>query len=172
MLNELYTLDRSLEHFNVNVEESHPWVKRLGRGDVLVAGIDADGLIAQVEHMATEEAVTLFKIQQSFHANFPQMNWSAPLWELDAESQQFRAWQACPVQDAKHRVSLLREVCSHAGLAAEQARMVANMRKFCRELRPRFPPAPDSEFAAFPVLIERIASMSLPARAAWIETLV
>jgi hypothetical protein len=45
-------------------------VKRLGRGDLLIADTDAAGLVTQVEHRAAEATVTLFKIQPSFHANF------------------------------------------------------------------------------------------------------
>jgi hypothetical protein len=170
MLNELYTLHRSLEHFKVDVEESHPWVKRLGRGDLLIAGIDAAGLITQVEHMGKDEAVTLFKIQQSFHANFPQLNWSAPLWELDSESQQFQQWQACAAEKTAQRAALLRDACANAKLGSVQARIVANLRKFCHELHPRFPRADHSEFAGFPVLIERILDGNLSAET-WLRSL-
>lgn len=103
MLNELYTLDNSLRRFNVAVEESHPWVKRLGRADLLVAGIDAAGLVTNVERMDKQEAVTLFQLQKSFHTNFPKVNWTAPIWRVDPESPAVQEWLACPGERPERR---------------------------------------------------------------------
>ena len=65
MLNELWTLDRSLERFQVDVEEPHQSVKRLGRVDLLIASLDPAGLVAKIEYLDKSEAVALFKIQES-----------------------------------------------------------------------------------------------------------
>jgi hypothetical protein len=163
MLNELYTLDRSLRCFKVDVGEAHPWVKRLGRGDLLIAGVDGAGLVGRVEHEEKQTAVTFFKIQESNHSNFPQLNWNAPLWHLDPASPAFRTWQACPADDVRKRAFLLQKACVAAEISEEQAHIVARMRGFCAELRPRFPSATDAEFAAFPTLIGRILDESVSA---------
>ena len=54
MLNELYTLDRSLKRFNVGVPETHPWVKRVGRSSLLIAGVDSTGSVSEVWPMSRE----------------------------------------------------------------------------------------------------------------------
>lgn len=148
MLNELYTLDRSLNRFRVRVQESHRWVKRLGRSPLLIAGVDASGAVAEIGQMDTQEAVSLFKIQPSNQSNFPQVTWNGPIWNLDRESGAVQEWTACPDQDARRRVELLRRVCTDARIASGQERAVTRMREFCRELAERFPRDDESEFAA------------------------
>ncbi len=170
MLNELYTLDRSLVRFNVAVEESHPWVKRLGRGDLLIASVNAAGLIMGIERRDKDTAVELFKIQESNHANFPQVNWPAPIWHLDRESPEVQEWLSSPPQDVMRRVGLLRKACENAPATAEQDRALSRMREFCRELTSRFPPEEKNEFAAFPILIERLLTTTAPP-AEWLRNL-
>jgi hypothetical protein len=161
MLNELYTLDRSLKRFKVGVPETHPWVKRMGRSSLLIAGVDSSGAIAEIGWMGREEAVALFKIQPSNQANFPQVSWNAPLWSLDAEVPAVQEWLTCPATDISRRADLLRKACAGAALDKGQARAVARVREFCGQLAPRFPVDDQSEFAAFPVLLGRLLANTL-----------
>jgi hypothetical protein len=161
MLNELYTLDRSLNKFRVSVQESHPWVKRLGRSSLLIAGVDASGAVAEIGQMDTQDAVSLFKIQPSNQANFPQVTWNAPIWNLDRKSGAVEEWLTCPAKQVRRRAELLRQVCAGADIAPGQGRAVTRMREFCRELAERFPRDDDSEFAAFPVLLSRLLAALL-----------
>ena len=161
MLNELYTLDRSLRRFNVGVTETHPWVKRLGRSSLLIAGVDTAGAVSEVGFMSREEAVALFKIQPSNQANFPQVSWNAPIWSLDASAPEFEKWLACPASDIARRANLLKKACDGAAPARGRAQAVSRMREFCRLLAPRFPIDEQSEFAAFPVLLGRLLGNAL-----------
>jgi hypothetical protein len=170
MLNELYTLERSLKHFNVAVDETHPWVKRLGRAPLLLASVDVSGLVTVVEHMDKQAAVTLFKIQESNHSNFPQVNWSSPIWHLDRNAGAVQEWLACSAEDVKQRVGLLRKACATAEPSAGQTRILLRMQEFCRELMPRFPVDDESEFSAFPVLMQRLLTSPTPAET-WLRSL-
>ncbi len=170
MLNELYTLDRSLSLLQVPVEESHPWVKRLGRADLLIAGLDDDGLVTTIEHLDMQEAVLLFKIQRSNQADFPQVKWAAPIWQLDLESPTVQDWRACPAKDVGRRARLLRTACAGAAVADGQGRALSRVLGFCRDLAPRFPPGHESDFAAFPVLIERLLALTVSAEE-WVKSL-
>ena len=170
MLNELYTLDRSLKRFNVVVENAHPWVKRLGRADVLIAGVDTLGIVNTAEHLSKGDAVTLFKIQASNHANFPAVNWSAPIWRLDIASPVSQEWLACPVEDLGRRVQLLRQACQDAEFSLGQDRVLSRVQEFCRELVPRFKGSNEGEFSAFPMLLERLGAITVPA-AKWLQAL-
>jgi hypothetical protein len=161
MLNELYTLDRSLKRFRVSVTESHKWVKRLGRSALLIAGVDASGVVAEIGTMDAQEAVSLFKIQPSNQANFPQVNWNGPIWNLDRKSAAVQEWLACPDKEVGRRAELLRRACTGADIAPGQCRAVTRMREFCRELAERFPRDDDSEFGAFPVLLSRLLGAAL-----------
>jgi hypothetical protein len=170
MLNELRTLDRSLNRFQVDVGEAHPWVKRLGKADLLIVGVDTGGLVTQVEHIPTDEAVKLFKIQESNHANFPQLNWNTPIWKIDESSAEFQKWQECPAVDVIRRIELLRGLCAAGSISGEQARGWAHMLGFCRELQVRFSGNGDSEFEAFPILLNRILNGAASAEQ-WIRSL-
>jgi hypothetical protein len=161
MLNELYTLDRSLNRFRVNVQESHRWVKRLGRSPLLIASVDSSGAVAEIGQMGTQEAVSLFKIQPSNQANFPQVTWNGPIWNLDRESSAVQEWLACPDKEVRRRAELLRRACTGTEIATGQGRAVTRMREFCRELAERFPTDDESEFAAFPVLLSRLLGAAL-----------
>src|ERR1017187_9773296 len=112
MLNELYTLDRSLNRFRVSVQESHPWFKRLGRSPLLIAGVDASGAVAGIGQMDTQDAVSLFKIQPSNQANFPQVTWNGPIWNLDRKSGAVQEWLTCPAKEIRRRAELLRQACA------------------------------------------------------------
>jgi len=169
MLNELYTLDRSLKRFNVAVGETHPWVKRLGRANVLIAGVNASGVVTGVELMQKQDAVTLFQIQKSFHSNFPKLNWDSPMWNLRPDGQEVRDWQACD-KDVKQRARLLRSACAGAELKPEQIHALTKMREFCSELAPRFREDEDGEFAAFGILLERLLAEVVP-RVEWVRSL-
>jgi hypothetical protein len=169
MLNELYTLHRSLTLFRVPVEQSHPWVKRLGRKGLLIAGLDVSGLVTAIEYLDKQEAVSLFKIQENNHSNFPQANWTAPLWQLNRESPEFQEWQACPAKDVRRRAELLRTACAGAAVAEGQDHALSRLRNFCRDLAPRFADR-ESEFAAFFFLIERTLAPKVSTEE-WVQSL-
>jgi hypothetical protein len=170
MLNELYTLARSLKRFNVMVEAAHPWVKRLGRADLLVAGVDAAGFVATVEYADKQTAVSLFKIQESNHSNFPAVNWPSPVWKLDREAAAVQEWLACPAEQLRLRGELLRKACGAADISPGQDRALSRVQEFCRELTPRFQVSDDREFAAFSTLLERLLAVTTSAEE-WLRRL-
>ncbi len=170
MLNELSTLVRSLKGFNLTVDPSHPWVKRLGRADLLIIGIDAFGLVSSVEYMNKQTAVTLFQMQKSFHTNFPKVNWTSPVWQLSQESPATHEWLACAAKEVRQRVALLRKACDAASMQEEQIRTVSRIRDFCRELAPRFGLNDGDEFAAFPVLLDRLINKTVTVEE-WVRSL-
>jgi hypothetical protein len=170
MLNELYTLARSLKRFNVMVEAAHPWVKRLGRADLLVAGVDAAGFVAAVEYGGKQTAVTLFKIQESNHSNFPAVNWPSPVWKLDRETAAVQEWLGCPAEEVRPRVELLRKACGAAEISPGQNRALSRVQEFCRELAPRFQVSDDGEFAAFSALLQRLLAVTTSAEE-WLRKL-
>ncbi|MCL5744232.1 MAG: hypothetical protein M1541_09960 [Acidobacteria bacterium] len=145
-------------------------MKRLGRADLLIAGVDSSGLVAGIEHANKQDAVTLFKIQESNHSNFPQVNWASPVWHVDREAADVEEWLACPVQDVRRRIGLLRLACASASASTGQDRVLSRMQAFCRELAPRFLADGEGELTAFPLLIERLLSTTAPADE-WLRSL-
>lgn len=162
MLNELYMLERSFQQFHVGLDETHPWVKPLGRSDALIVGVDEVGVPSSVEFVDKQESVSRYKIQESNHSNFPAVNWPAPIWVLDTETPAFQEWLSCPAEDVRRRVELLRMSCDRSLISPGQGRVLARTQEFCRELARRFLRNEQQEFAAFTALLERVINVSLP----------
>ena len=162
MVNELYTLVSSFKQSKVTVDQPHPWVKPLGRSDVLIAGVDTSSLISTIEYIDQHVAVTLFKIQKNNHANFPAVNWPSPIWNLDLGSSVVRDWLASPVADVRCRVGLLRTACESAPVSPGQNRALQRTQQLCRDLTPRFRAEDECEFAAFSILMERLLRLTQP----------
>ncbi len=176
MLNELEVLRRSLARYGVPEKETHPWVKRLARSPTVWIGLDAVGKPGAVELIQAERAVELFKIQESFHSNFPGINLTGPVWRLDAAAPATQRWLESPQERKKkdsgatdaavegtagvrNRARLLREACDGALVSERAARDVQRARTICEELKPRFSEG-EQRFRAFAAVMERLLAAS------------
>ena len=83
------------------------------------------------------------------------------MWNLRPDAQEVQDWQACPGKDVTQRAGLLRRACAGAELKPEQVRALARVRDFCSELASRFRKDEDGEFAAFPILLERLLASTV-----------
>jgi hypothetical protein len=77
---------------------------------------------------------------------------------------------ACPAKEVRRRAELLRKACAEAEISAEQIRAISRLREFCRELTPRFGVGAEEEFAAFPILMERLLVPTITAEE-WVRSL-
>jgi hypothetical protein len=173
MLNELEVLRRSLARYGVPESETHPWVKRLARARTVWIGLDAAGKPSVVELIEAERAVELFKIQESFHSNFPAMNVTAPVWRLDAAATATQRWLESRKERKKSaadtglggtaevriRARLLRQACEGVALPERPLRDLERAQTVCRELKPRFSER-EQRFAAFVAVMERLLAVS------------
>ncbi|MGO9096978.1 MAG: hypothetical protein ACLQGV_17365 [Bryobacteraceae bacterium] len=174
MLNELEVLRRSLARYGVPEEETHPWVKRLARSPTVWIGLDAAGKPSVVELIGAERAVELFKIQESFHSNFPAMNVTAPVCRLAATATATQRWlESCKERKKKSaadagagetagvriRARLLREACEGVSLSERPLRDLERAQTVCQGLKPRFSER-EGRFAAFVAVMERLLAVS------------
>jgi hypothetical protein len=164
MLNEISTLCSSLRQFNVQVQELHPWIKRLARSAGLIVGIDSAGHVGSVEYFDKQRAMQLPKIQESNHSNFPALNWVSPIWQLQLSEQQSAALADCPREDVRRRLVLLRNHIVEAKLSDSQAGVLSGIKALAQSYQSRFENLERSEeFIAFHVLIERLAQEDIDA---------
>jgi len=84
MLNELRTLQLSLNSCGVRPPPEHPAVRRLKKADGLVVGIDENGLPQTVEYRPANLMKELWTVQPDNHHGFPSINLGA-LFGPDAE---------------------------------------------------------------------------------------
>ena len=176
MLNELEVLRRSLARYGVPEKETHPWVKRLARKATAWIGLEAAGKPGAVELIEAERAVELFKIQESFHSNFPGINLTGPVWRLDAGAATTQRWLESHKErkkkgsggagaavggtpEARNRARLLRQACEGTLLSERAVRDVQRAQTICEELKPRFSEG-EQRFGAFAAVMERLLAAS------------
>ena len=170
MLNELAILRRSLDRYNVPDSGTHPWVKRLGRSETLILGLDGSAQVQSVELRDPDEAMSLFKVQENYHSNFPGINLDAPICRLDPKAASTLTWLETPEADIYRRAQALRKACEGAPLNPKAAGNVRLARKVCGGLKDSFAGA-EPQFAAFSALMERLLAMAAPEEE-WVRGLV
>ncbi len=170
MLNELAILSRSLDRYNVPDGSVHPWVKRLGRSETLVLGLDESARVRSVELREPDEALKLYKIQQSNHGNFPGINVDAPIFVLDGVAVATLHWLETPEEEIYRRAGALRTACEGAPLNSKVTHNLRLARKVANGLKASFA-ALECQFEAFPVLMGRLIGMSI-SEDEWVRSLV
>jgi hypothetical protein len=84
MLAELQEIANSLRTAGIAPSGSHDWVKPQEKGDFIIAGLNEDGRVAEVELRPWDESARLFKIQKDNQNSFPVYKLDAPLWHVPA----------------------------------------------------------------------------------------
>jgi len=164
MLNEVFLLNQALARCGVGVSETHPWVKKLKKGEGLIVGIGTDGLIKTIEYLDPSRAPELSNITPSNHRMFPAINLFGPIWKLPADSELVTEFLTQKIRsDARKRLDIMTRLIENANLAyppKDLERLKSLVDDFARtELKPRFPQN-QPEFAAFPELLARLTKNS------------
>lgn len=84
MLNEGYALYKSLERCGIVPPQRHPDIKKMGKKNGLIAGINDEGKVASVEFRNSIEMSKLWTIRDGNKNSFPGMTLSLGLLNLDA----------------------------------------------------------------------------------------
>lgn len=84
MLNEGFTLYKSLERCGISPPKRYPDIKKVGKKKGLIIGIDAQGKVTSIEFRNAEEMSKLWKISNGLKNSFPCMTLSLGLLNLDA----------------------------------------------------------------------------------------
>jgi len=84
MLNEGYTLFKSLERCGIVPPKRHPDIKKIGKKSGLIVGIDDKGKVANIEFRSAIEMSKLWKISDGIKNSFPCMTLSLGLMNLES----------------------------------------------------------------------------------------
>lgn len=87
MLNEGYTLYKSLDQCGIVPQKRHPDIKKLGKKKGLIVGINEEGSVASIEFRSANEMSKLWTIRDGVKNSFPCMSLSLGLLNLDAYSE-------------------------------------------------------------------------------------
>src|SRR5947209_6305243 len=159
MLNELYTLAKSLERFNPPAY--HPALKRNAKKQGFVIGIEKDGLVAFVEFRDKEKMGSAWRIEYANGYSFPGFNLPSPIWKPSAESDvSVQKLLALPDNNVEERLTILEDVCEKASLAyvdSQKEKLLSNVRNFPTRLLTVFADCPD-ECCAFSELLTRLSN--------------
>lgn len=79
MLNELYELSNSLEHYGLLQSTTHPNVSNVGKGYCLLIELDMEGVPREARLLPKEETAALWKHSKGNHNSFPAIRVQKPL---------------------------------------------------------------------------------------------
>jgi hypothetical protein len=164
MLAELQTLSASLRRFGLNPPAAHPWVKPLEKGDFIIANLDADCDVREVEFRASADGVGIHKIQKDNFNSFPATKLDSPILLVAADNPG-RAGLVRPGLGSAERAALLESLCKDAPFSAspsEGRSLRIRLQAFARELRPLFL-VRAAEGQAVQLLLERLAVCEIDA---------
>ena len=82
MLNEGYSLYKSLQRCGVSLANRHPDVKEPGKKDGLIVGLDKRGRVAGIEYRKAEEVSNLWTTRDGMHNSFPVLKLQRPFWKV------------------------------------------------------------------------------------------
>ncbi len=90
MLNEVLTLNKSLNRCGVQIPTIHRWIQKHKRQEGFIAGINSDGHIATIEHCASDRMAKIWKVMPDFQKSFPVINLKIPIWKPSSSPMEIR----------------------------------------------------------------------------------
>lgn len=94
MLNELYELSKSLEHYGLLQSVTHPNVNSVGKCDCLLIELDREGIPKEFRLLQKKETEKLWKHSKGNHNSFPAIRVQKPLLAAsESEKIDHEAWQ-------------------------------------------------------------------------------
>jgi hypothetical protein len=92
MLNEIYTLHKSLERCGIVPEKVHPWLTYHKKSDGFIVGINESGKVRRIEFQPKEKMVTTWKLMPSNQKSFPVLNLKIPIWLPNQSVEEIRTF--------------------------------------------------------------------------------
>lgn len=102
MLNELYELSKSLEHFNLLRSITHPDISNVGKSVSLLVLLDKNGQPRGLRYLTKNETVALWKHSKGCHNSFPAIRIQKPLLtESESVRIEPQIWKKANVSEKK-----------------------------------------------------------------------
>ena len=100
MINELYELSQSLEHYGLLKSTTHPDISNVGKVDCLVIELDEKGMPHGLRMLQKKQTAELWKHSKGCHNSFPAIRVKKPLL-LPRESQKIddNAWKKAKLSE-------------------------------------------------------------------------
>lgn len=82
MLNEGYTLYKSLERCGIKLTKRHPDIQEPGKKDGLIVGLNKDGKVDRIEYRKRDDISKLWTTGKGNHNRFPVLKLQKPVWKV------------------------------------------------------------------------------------------
>lgn len=83
MLNEGYVLFKSLERCGIVLTKRHPDLKKPGKKDGLIVGLNREGRVDRIEYRNKDDVSRLWTIREGNYNSFPVLILREPIWKVD-----------------------------------------------------------------------------------------
>lgn len=164
MLNEIYTLHRSLQRCGLSVPKRHTWLKFPRREAGIIVGLDALGGIGTVEFCPADKMASIWKIMPDNQKSFPVINLKVPIYQVN-----MRYEMLCKLIDEPDalvrykRMQRLGELVSLAYSEEELGKLGKRFSGFPAELQTLIPEE-NQDLAPVFVILQRIRKLADGAR--------
>lgn len=153
MLNEGYALYKSLERCGISLIQRHPDVKKPGRKDGLVVGLDKKGKVARIEYRKAEDVANLWTTREGMQNSFPILKLQRPLWKIGQNDPLRKELDDLKKDDAEKR-RLLNHQDRKLNVTKLETKWWKRLQERVTALRPFFETI-NKDYRALPQLMDR-----------------
>jgi len=130
MLNEVLTLNKSLNRCGVQIPTIHRWLQEHKRQEGFIVGISSDGQIVAIEYCASDRMAKIWKVMPDNQKSFPVINLKTPIWKTSISPMELRK-QFDNKKEISARCDVMRQFCKNGALAYKKTEISKLKGRLC-----------------------------------------
>ena len=150
MLNELFTLHKSLERCKLSIPQQHPDIKSPGKTPGFIIGIDEKGMPASIEYRSKEDMEMLWTHRKGNHNSFPLVKLKSPIWDIPNDLPERESLKKIKKEQFRERKELWIQACTGKSLNEIDLKISNWTIEQFKKLG-----TVDAEYKALPALLDR-----------------
>jgi len=153
MLNEGYTLYKSLERCGIKLTKRHPDIKEPGKKDGLIVALNKEGKVDRIEYRNRDDVSKLWTTREGNHNSFPILKLQRPIWKV-GKTDKLRENLNNLKKDETEKRKLLSDVDLELNITIKEVNWWKSLLERVNKLRPFFE-TNNSTFKALAELMDR-----------------
>ncbi|MGK9478013.1 hypothetical protein [Melioribacter sp. OK-6-Me] len=159
MLNEGYALFKSLEQCGIVLTKRHPDIKKPGKREGLIIGLNKEGRVERIEYRNKEEVSRLWTTREGNHNSFPVLKLQRPIWKVNKEDMLRKNLDNLKKDEIKKREIIIREN-RELNITEIEINWWERLKDRVAKIRPFFTTS-DKEYQALPELMNRFLNSNI-----------
>lgn len=159
MLNEGYLLYKSLERVGIKLTKRHPDIKKPGKKEGLIVGLDEKSRVEIIEFRNSDDISKLWTIREGNHNSFPVLKLQRPIWRVDKEDD-LRKNLGSLKKDETEKRELIFEKNRELNITESETNWWKRLQERVEKILPFFE-TEETEYQALPELMKRFLGSEL-----------